>query len=165
MLLGLSILAARNQFYPRPLRQSGKQGTVGSCNRCIGASRDPSSIQGSINASVHLQLRAAPQGLFLPAGSRLSLTTSLVPGDCLWLLSCRAHFQPLRACPADFKGGVTTLKVRPCSGALVCAGPVLNGEHSALPLTRHCQVDWGSCPVAVSHKRTCQLRLPGGQKH
>jgi hypothetical protein len=35
----------------------------------------------------------------------------------------------------------------------------------ALPLTRHCQVVWGLCPMTVSRKRTCQLRLSGGQKH
>jgi len=32
-------------------------------------------------------------GLFYSAGIRLSLTTSRVPDDCLWLLFCRAHFQ------------------------------------------------------------------------
>ena len=51
----LSILATRNQFYPRPLRQSGNQGTFGSCNRCISESCDPSSTSGSAERSVHLR--------------------------------------------------------------------------------------------------------------
>ena len=51
----LSILATRNQFYPWPLRQSGNQGTFGSCNRCISESCDPSSTAGSAERSVHLR--------------------------------------------------------------------------------------------------------------
>jgi len=51
----LSILHERNQFYPWPLRQSGNQGTFGSCNRCISESCDPSSTSGSVERSVHLQ--------------------------------------------------------------------------------------------------------------
>jgi len=65
-------LAARKRFYPRPLRQSGKQGTVGSCNRCIGASRDPSSLSGSKKRLPIFNTRTVPQGLFLPAGHCLS---------------------------------------------------------------------------------------------
>ena len=143
VVCGLSILAARNRFYPRPLRQSGKQGTariVQPVHR-----RKPRSI---FDIRQHKETAifnpgTVPPGLSLPAGDCLSLTTSLAPGDCLRLLSCRAHFQPPRACPAHCKGGVTTLKYRPLSGTLVCAGPVLHGEHSALPVTRHCQVVWG----------------------
>ena len=143
VVCGLSILAACNRFYPRPLRQSGNQGTariVQPVHR-----RKPRSI-----FDIRQQKETAifnpgtvPPGLSLPAGNCLSLTTSLAPDYRLWLLSCRAHFQPPRACPAYFKGGVTTLKCRPLSGTLVCAGPVLHGEHSALPVTRHCQVVWG----------------------
>ena len=34
----------------------------------------------------------AAAGLFYSAGIRLRQIMSLVPGDCLWLLLCRAHF-------------------------------------------------------------------------
>jgi len=80
-------------FYPRPLRQSGKQGTSGSCNRCISESCDPSSTSGSSSQVCPSSKSGQPIGLFYSAGIRLSLTTSRVPGDCLWRLLCRAHFQ------------------------------------------------------------------------
>jgi len=74
-------------------------------------------------------------------------------------------FNQPQVCPADFKGGVITLEERPCAGTLDCVAPVLDGEQATLPLTRHCQVVWGLCPMTVSHERTCQPRLSGGQKH
>ena len=92
VVCGLSILAACNRFYPRPLRQSGNQGTariVQPVHR-----RKPRSI-----FDIRQQKETAifnpgtvPPGLSLPAGNCLSLTTSLVPGDCLRLSSCRAYF-------------------------------------------------------------------------
>jgi len=96
VVCGLSILAARNRFYPLPLRQSGKQGTariVQPVHR-----RKPRSIFDvrQQKETAIFNPGTAPQGLFLPAGHCLSLTTSLASGFCLWLLSCRAHF-PLTA--------------------------------------------------------------------
>ena len=78
-------------FYPRPLRQSGNQGTFGSCNRCIGESCDPSSTSGSIEA-VHLQNQDSHSAV-LSSRRPPVLSTSRVPGDGLWPLLCRAHFQ------------------------------------------------------------------------
>jgi len=55
----LPILGAPNWIHPWPLRHSGKQGTIGSCN---GA---------SVKAAIHLPLQINPQGLFICAGIRL----------------------------------------------------------------------------------------------
>lgn len=77
-------------FYARPLRQSGTQGTSGSCNRCISESCDPFSISGSIEA-VHLQNQNSHSAV-LSSRHMPVLTTSCVHGDGLWPLLCRAHF-------------------------------------------------------------------------
>jgi len=132
-------------FFPRPLRQSGNQGTSGSCNRCISESCDPYSMSGSIEA-VHLQYqnrhravlssRRPPVFNYEPRARR-----SLMAFCCAALI-----LNPPQVCPAYFKGGVTTLKGRPCAGTLDCVATVLNGEHPTLPLTRHCQVVLGVVP-------------------
>ena len=73
----------------------GKVATKAPSDRATGA---------SAKAAIHLPQRAASKGLsifeirastglFSSAGIRLCQTTSLVPGDRLWPLSCRAHFQ------------------------------------------------------------------------
>lgn len=78
-------------FYPRPLRQSGDQGTSGSCNRCIGESCDPFSTSGSIEA-IHLHNQDSHSAVLSNRHMPVS-TTSCMPGDGLWPLLCRAHFQ------------------------------------------------------------------------
>ena len=78
-------------FYPRPLRQSGNQGTSGSCNRCIGESCDPFPTSASIEA-VHLQNQDSHSAVLSNRHMPVS-TTSCMPGDGLWPLLCRAHFQ------------------------------------------------------------------------
>ncbi len=50
-----------------------------------------------------------------------------------------------QACPAYFKGGVTTLKLRQY-GRVGLRGVFFNREKPALPLTRHCQVVLGVVP-------------------
>ena len=86
--------------------------------------------------------------------------TSFVLGDCLWLWSCRAHFSFNAGLSCLFQRRcLTTLKVRPCSGTLDHARLSLNRGKHALPLTRHCQVDWGLCPMIVPLERTRQFRL------
>ena len=88
VVCGLSILAARNRFYPRPLRQSGNQGTArivqpvhrrklrsifnfGQYSQVC-----PPSTSGGAEQAAHLQLQAAPCGLSFPAGVCLPLTAS-----------------------------------------------------------------------------------------
>ena len=150
-------------FYPRPLRQSGTQGTSGSCNRCISESCDPFSTSGRIEA-VHLQNQNSHSAV-LSSRRPPVLSTSRVPGDGLWPLLCRAHFQSI--------AGLSCLLQRRCKHTQeppVCGHVGLRWIFPvpgipALPLTRHCQVVRGLCPMTVSRKRTCQLRLSGGQKH
>lgn len=114
--------------------------------------------------AVHSQYQAAPCSLPSLAGVCLHTTASAC-GDGLRPLFRCAHSQSTQVSPACFKGGVTTLKLRPFSGTLDCAEPYLNRGIPALPLTRHCQVVLGVVPHDRSAKRTCQPRLSGGQKH
>jgi len=141
-------------FYPRPLRQSGAQGTSGSCNRCIGESCDPFSTSGGIEA-VHLQNQdghsAVPSNRHSLSQPR-AVCPAMAYGRCCAVLI----FNQPQACPAYFKGGVTTLKNRPRAGSLDRVEPVLNGEHATLPLTRHCQVVLGVVP----HDCFAQANLP-----
>ena len=146
----LSILAARNQFYPWPLRQSGNQGTFGSCNRCISASCDPSSTSGSAERSVHLRnqdshravlfSRHPPVSNHEPRARQLPLAIVL---PCSFSQTAGLSCLHQRRC-------FTTLKVRPCSGMLDHARLSLNRGKHALPLTRHIQVDRALWPMIVS---------------
>jgi hypothetical protein len=155
-MCGLSILPTRYRIYPRPLRQSGKQGTPP--DRVTGA---------SAKAAIHLQYRASPQGLPIfsigqcykacpfPQASaclkpRVSCPTIAFGCCCAVLI-----FDSPQTPSANLKGGVTTLKNRPCSGTLDCAVPSLNGGRPALPVTRHCQVDLGVVP----HDRSAHADL------
>ena len=136
-------LAAHSGFIRGHCGKVATKAPFGSCNRCIGASRDPSSISGS-KRDCHLQSRDSaarpiPSSRQLPVVNHEPTCPTIAFGCCGVVLI----FHSPRACPAYFKGGVTTLEERPLSGTLVCAGPVLHGEHSALPVTRHCQVVWG----------------------
>jgi hypothetical protein len=56
-------------FYPRPLRQSGKQGTSGSCNRCISESCDPSSTSGGSSKVCPSSKSWQPQGCSIQQAS------------------------------------------------------------------------------------------------
>jgi hypothetical protein len=141
----------------------------------------------SAQAAIHLQLRAVLSSLsylnigqcqqgcpssisgsaFRPVFSRRRVPAinrepraAMASGCCASVL---IFYQP-QACPACFKGGVTTLNNRPYGHVgLRREGPVPGIP--ALPRTRHCQVVWGSCPMTVPQKRICQPRLSGGQKH
>ena len=121
---------------------------IGQCERYC-----PSSSSGSAVRSVFSRGRVSVVNR--------ELCAAMASGRCGAVLILNQS----QACPAYFKGGVTTLKNRPYTGTLDCVAPVLNGEHATLPLTRHCQVVWGLCPMTVSRERTCQPRLSGGQKH
>ena len=90
---------------------------------------------------------------FYQASACLSLT-SLVPGDCLWPLSCCAHFLQTAgfSCLLQ-RRNFTTLKERPCSGTLDYAGLFPKRGKTASPLIRHRQVDWALCPMTVPRKR------------
>ena len=125
----------------------------GPCNRCIGVSCGLSSISEQPIGSVHPS-RHSP----------VFQLSSFAHGNGLWLCRVLLIFHSLWACPAYFKGGVTTLKLRPF-GHVGLRGVFLNRVKPALPLTRHCQVHRGLCPMTVSPTRTCQPRLAGGQKH
>ena len=129
-------------IHPRPLRQSGNQGTAGSCNRCHGESRDPSStsgsssfvsyptsIQASLNSAVHSN---RPPPVF---------NASRIRRRSLTVHRSRS-FSNSQACPASFKGGVTTLENRP-SGHVGWRWILPVPGTSALPRTRHCQVVFG----------------------
>ena len=102
----LSILATGNQFYPWPLRQSGNQGTFGSCNRCISESCGPSSKSGSVERPVHLRNRNYPRAVLssrqLSAFNPRALCPTIAYGGCYAVLI----FYKQRVRPAYFRGGV-----------------------------------------------------------
>jgi len=117
-LCSLSILAARFDFIR------------GHCGKVASKALPGRETGASAQAAILSQYRAASMlsifkirtatGLFYSAGIRLYQTTSRVPGDgrcCAVLI-----FNHPQVCPAYFKGGVTTLEERPCSGMLDCAG-------------------------------------------
>jgi len=165
MLHSLSILVTRFWFYPRPLRQSGKQGAA----RIVKPVHQRK-LRSFLNLGQFLtglsifDIRTAT-GLFYSAGIRLCQTTSLVPGDCLWPLSCRAHFPQTAGLSCLLQRRCNQTQSTPVLGHVGLRWVVPVPGIPALPLTRHCQVVRGLCPMTVSRKRTCQLWLSGGQKH
>lgn len=175
MVYGLSILTAHSGFIRG---HCGKVATKAPSGRETGA---------SAQAAIHLQLRAVLSSLStLNIGQCRTGCPSSSSGSALWpVFSCRRVpavnrepyatlasgrcavvliFYQLQARPADFKGGVTTLKNRPYGHVGMRRESPIQGI-PALPRTRHCQVVRGLCPMIVPRKRICRLRLSGGQKH
>ncbi len=75
----------------------------GHCGKVANKAPPGRATGASAKAAILPQPRAAPKGLsifdiraatglFYSAGIRLCQTTSIVPGSCLWPLSCRAHY-------------------------------------------------------------------------
>ena len=164
MLCGLPILAARFGFIRGHCGKVANKAPPGSCNRCIGASRDPSSIvgqsicpfstSGSAIRSVHSRrqspvLNPEPRARRLPLA--IVLSCSFFTNRRIVLPTSTEVFHHTQSTPV--LGHVGLRWVVPVPGI------------PALPLTRHCQVVWGLCPMTVPHPRTCQLWLSGGQKH
>ena len=153
-------------FYPRPLRQSGKQGTtriVKPVHRRkprsflnLGQYRRgcPLSTSGSASRPVHSR-RHPPVLNHEPRARRLPLAIVL---PC----SLFTNRRPVLLTSKEVL--ITIIRTR-VLGHVGLRWVVPVPGIPALPLTRHCQVVRGLCPMTVSRQRTCQLRLSGGQKH
>ena len=151
---GLSILATHSGFI---CGHCGKVATKAPPGRATGA---------SVKAAILSQHRPASKlsifkirtaiALFYPTGICLSQPRAACPAMAYGRCCAVLIFNQPQACPAYFKGGVTTLKNRPHAGSLDCVEPVLNGEHATLPLSRHCQVVLGVVP----HDCFAQANLP-----
>ena len=154
MRCGLPILATHSGFIRG---HCGKVATKAPSGRATGASAKAAILPQHRAASrlSIFKIRTA-KALFYPAGVRLSYPRAACPAMAYGRCCAVLIFNQPQACPAYFKGGVTTLKNRPCAGSLDCVEPVLKGEHATLPLTRHCQVVLGVVP----HDRFARANLP-----
>jgi hypothetical protein len=122
-------------IHPRPLRQSGNQGTAGSCNRCRGKSRDPSSTSGSRSfKATQFQYRAASITLSIQTGIRLFFNASRIR---------RRSSTDHRSCSFSKPAGLSCIFQRRCN-------------HTRIPPLRAC---W----MALDSSRTGNIRVASDQ--
>ena len=165
MLCSLSILAARFGFIRG---HCGKVANKAPPGRATGASAKAAILpqpRAVLQRSVHLRnhgsrravlfSRHPPASNHEPCARRLPMAV-VVP--CSFSTNCRPVL-------LTSKEVLITIIRTPVLGHVGLRWVVPVPGIPALPLTRHCQVVWGLCPMTVSRKRTCQLRLSGGQKH
>jgi len=92
----LAILRTSFEFIRGHCGKVANKAPPGSCNRCLGASRDPFSTSGSRSiVATHLQYRTASITLSIHTGLRLSLMR-VAHGDGHRPFIDRAHFQTRR---------------------------------------------------------------------